>query len=626
MYTEEQKRKSIEETLIWIGETSDFDIMSMAEQIRNGRYSFSGSLSKYELSSCLRETITTFLEGEFDASFVKLRKFLYLLIDYFGHDSSTDSIRKYAKVLNEGADKIDLCDVFIECWNFETDFEIKNAFPLYEGKINFNAYDTLSIKKSIDGSYFHLYKYRNGGELPKTDKYKLCDGIIASDNLLDLISDTGLDDTWGVTIGLYLEKKIDLSYFVITFSLNGNVFVLTDKIIYKNPDQINRTRNGGRRLSEDREKNLDFLPYILIDKVIEKRASTKSLVRKSGREVWVFPLEEYFCENIYFILKYTIQKIQGGYTVRNVLGAESNNHLLTSGNVDMSDDSHFLKINMDRLNALVDEIYGSTSTALVAQKTSLIEQLGVSTELMTAEEIETSTQYMAHKQVAENHEREKWGDLIESKFDFDKYKEYDTQRSQLMEMFKAKSKDFEKYLFAGEKVMLHDIDNPIVFNGFDSREGYRYTIRFVSNTTDFGSLLDKYCLCGDGHEVKKEEYFKSFSFARYTEFTTLLGITRKDLPPLFRDYLAHYYLPYIGNSILDNVKPEFLAMECDYVSRRNPNNFIVSFPYCGFCHKKLYKKYKVAEEAVIVISSKQNAVIEILPKDDFVSKYIEEKN
>lgn len=60
MYTEEQKRKSIEETLIWIGETSDFDIMSMAEQIRNGKYSFSGSLSKYELSSCLRETITTF--------------------------------------------------------------------------------------------------------------------------------------------------------------------------------------------------------------------------------------------------------------------------------------------------------------------------------------------------------------------------------------------------------------------------------------------------------------------------------------------------------------------------------------------------------------------------------------
>ena len=62
-----------------------------------------------------------------------------------------------------------------------------------------------------------------------------------------------------------------------------------------------------------------------------------------------------------------------------------------------------------------------------------------------------------------------------------------------------------------------------------------------------------------------------------------------------------------------------------YVLRRNPNDFIVSFPYCGFCHKKLYKKYKVAEEAVIVISSKQNAVIEILPKDDFVPKYIEKK-
>lgn len=617
----EEKRNTIEQILIWIGDTSDFDIMSMAEQIRNGKYSFSGSLSKYELSSCLRDTVTTFLEGEFDASFVKLRKFLYLFIDYYGHDSSTESIRKYGKVLNEASDKIDLCDFYIKQWGRETDFEIRNAFPLYKGKIEFNAYETLSIKKSIDGRYFHLYKYRNGGELKKTDKYKLCDGILASDNMYDLISDTGLDDTWGITIGLYIEKKIDLSYFVITFSLNGNVFVLTDKIIYKNPDQINRTRNGGRRLSEDREKNLDFLPYSLIDKVIEKRASTKSLVRKSGREVWVFPLEEYFCENIYFILKYTIQKIQGGYAVRNVLGAESNNHLLTSGHVDMSDDSHFLKINMDRLNALVDEIYGSTSTAIVVQKTSLIEQLGVSTELMTAEEIETSTQYMAHKQVAENHEREKWGDLIESKSDFDKYKEYDKQRTQLMEMFKAKSKDLEKYLFAGESVMIHDIDNPIVYYGFESKEHYRYNNQFVSNVTEFGSILDIYCLCGDGREVKKKEFFKSFSFARYTEFTTMLGITRKDLPPLFRDYMSHYYIPYIGNPILDNVKPEFYAMECDYVSRRNPNNFIVSFPYCGFCHKKLYKKYKVAKEAVIVISSKNNAVLEILPKDKFIEKY-----
>lgn len=617
----EEKRKKIEEILIWIGKVSDFDIMSLADQIRNGKYSFSGSLSKHELSFCLRDAVTVYLEGEFDASFVKIRKFLYLLAEFYSYEKSSKGMKEYAHLLVGASERIEICDCYIEEWRNETDKEMRMAFPFYSETVSFNAYDCLSIKKSIDGRYFHLYKYRNGGELPKTDKYKLRNGIIASDNLFDLISDTGLDDTWGVTIGLYLEKKIDLSYFVITFSLNGNVFVLTDKIIYKNPDQINRTRNGGRRLSEDRERNLDFLPYTLIDKVIEKRASTKSLARKSGREVWVFPLGEYFCENIYFILKYTIQKIQGGYAVRNVLGVESNNHLLTSGNVDMSDDSHFLIINMDRLNALVDEIYGSTSTALVVQKTSLIEQLGVSTELMTAEEIETSTQYMAHKQVAENHEKEKWGDLIESKSDFDKYKEYDKQRTQLMEMFKSKSKDLEKYLFAGEIVMIHDIDNPFVYYGFGSEEQYRYKIQFVSNTTNFGSLLDKYCICGDGREVKKKEFIKSFSFARYTEFTTLLGITRKDLPPLFRDYLAHYYLPYIGNSILDNVKPEFFAIEHDYVSRRNPNNFIVSFPYCGFCHKKLYKRYKVAEEAVIVISSKKNEVLEIIPKDKFIEKY-----
>ena len=45
-------------------------------------------------------------------------------------------------------------------------------------------------------------------------------------------------------------------------------------------------------------------------------------------------------------------------------------------------------------------------------------------------------------------------------------------------------------------------------------------------------------------------------------------------------------------------------------------------PYCGYCHKKLFNKYSVGEDVVIVVSSKQCNVIEVLQKEEFVSKYI----
>ena len=386
---------------------------------------------------------------------------------------------------------------------------------------------------------------------------------------------------------------------------------------------------------EERERHLDFLPYCLIDKVIEKRGNARDLSTQAGNEIWTFPLEEYFCENIYYVIKYTIEKILSDYQVKCLLSSDSGIKLLEAkNNVDMSDDSHFNQTNIDILNGIVDEIYGDKTTAPVVQSNQLIEQLGVSSELMTLEEIETNTQYLAHKQVVEMHEREKWGDAYDRDGDgISDYGIYDEQRKQLLSMFKEKSNEIEKYLFAGKNVFLHDIDHPVLYSGFGEHSYYRCYEPFVSKLHDCGSrvtynrnnryLID--CLGKDGNSVK-DGFFRSVSFLRYTEIACLLGVNRNELPSLFRDYISFRYLPYIGNSILDNVKPEFTALQYDYVSIHNRNYFVVTFPYCGHCHRRLYKKYMVSEDAVIVISSKTNRVIEILPKDEFQNKYVVTNN
>ncbi len=614
-----EKQKAIERVLSWIGDGFGYDLVGLADDIRNNKMSFSGTLSQYEVRCHLDAALKAYLQGEFDASFVKLRELLYMLAVKEKCDNTADSIRKYASMLNGVAENVEICEGFIESWKAENTDELRKAYPLFGSEMSLNAYDCMKIKNSIDSPYLRLYQYRKASVANKATKYKLSDGIVASDSLSDLITNTGLEDTWGVTLGLFLEEKIDLSYFVITFSLNGNVFVLTDRPVYKNPDQINRLRGGGRLFSEDRERYLDFLPYILIDKVIENRENSKGISKQAGSEIWTFPIKDYFCENLYYVIKYTIEKVNDGYGVKRLFNPDSDMRLLTDGMVDMSDDSHFIQTNMDVLNDIVDELYGERSQALVVRNGQLVEQMGGSTQLMTIDEIESNTQYLAHKQVVENHEKEKRGSLEKDSDEI--YLEYRKQKEDLLSMFKEKSSMLEKYLFAGKKVSVHDIDHPVLYNGFRGSTSDRYKKPFVEHGTEFGSIVGRECLGGDGRMVEKEDYYKSFRFLRYTELTAILGIRREELPPLFRDYIANYYLPYIGNNILDNVKPEFSALEHDFVSRRNVNGFLVSFPYCGICIRKMYRRYMIAEEAVIVISGKQNRVLETLSKEEFLKKY-----
>lgn len=620
------KLKEIEKILLWVDSITEFDINKMADMIRNESFSFSGTLSQYEVVTPLRKSVETYLEGEYDATFVKLKEFILYLIEYEKYDYSTESIRKYAALLNSSYDYIDICNKYINSWKAQKLEEIKKDFHFEKDSLDINAYDCLRIKNSIDNRYFHLYQYKNNGAVKKTTKLKLANTIIASSNIEDLITNAGNDDTWGITVGLYIEEKIDLSYFVITFSLNGNVFILTDRPIYENPDQINRLRGGGRRFSEDRENNLDFLPYILIDKVIENRKNTTSISDNPNSEVWSFPLNEYFSSNLYFIIGYTIEKIISDYSVQQLISSIGNAHLLAASNTDMDNNSYFSQTNIDILDKLVNEIYGENSKSLVVLNSQLAETFGINTQLMTVEEYEKNTQYLAHKLVVENHEKEKWGD----KYDVDgmeTYHEYSLQKNQLLTIFKEKTKDLEKYLFAGELVYLHDIDNPYLFSGFNSNKLERASVHLINGCYQYGSLVPqntKYyvsCSSGDGYNVKKEDRYRSFNFLRYTEIITILGIRRDELPPLFRDFISHNYLPYLGNCILDNVKPEHKALADDFVSRQNANGFHVSFPYCGFCHKRLYNQYKIADKAVIVISSKQNKVFEILPIDEFRGKY-----
>ena len=616
-------RITIENILQWASKETGFDVMQIADMVRDNKYSFSGSLSRHELNSVLTNAVKEYINAEYDASAEYLGKFIRSYIEYARCTDTAKDLDRYIDLLVSSREHLKVCED-IEAKTAENiRKELEEAgFPI-KTEQNIHATDLLKIKRSIGGRHLHLYQYSNIGSLPKTSKFNIARVVIASNNIEDLITKNDKEDEWNITIGMFIEKKIDLSYFVITFSLKGNVFILTDRFIYQNPDQIDRLRGGGRRFSEDRERALDFFPYVLIDKIIEKRKKSTDITKNSSSELYIFETDHFIYPELFYFVKYTIENIYSGEQVQCVIGADYK--AIGDGKCDIANDSSFLQTNMQSLNSLVKELYEEDVTSIAATGSQLIESCGISTQLMTLAEYKSNIQYLAHKQIVQEHERRKYNNNAK-----DKWLEYSKQKDELLNIFSTKAKSLIPYLFAGDTVHIHDIDHPIEYGGFASSKYHRYTDSFIMTgecnsvyfirTVRYQGRLT--CLSGDGYMVKDGNY-RVVSFKRYTEMFTLLGINRRDLPSMFRDYLAHTYMPYTGNSILDNIKPEFTAICNDFVSLNKPNGLQISFPFCGYCLRKLKKIHSIAEEAVIVISSAQSKILEVLPKEEFVSKYIQ---
>ncbi|MBQ3690909.1 MAG: hypothetical protein II937_13760 [Bacteroidales bacterium] len=394
---------------------------------------------------------------------------------------------------------------------------------------------------------------------------------------------------------------------------------MTDKYDYTNPDQIDNFRNASR-ISEDRENHLD-LPYGIIEEIKERRRTNMTLAMAATKETperYVFDIKDYIGWNIYYLIKYAVERIELGSAEIPSL----NTLVLTEGNVDMNDDTNFAQTNIDALNTLVAELYGEQSTALVVPTSQILAANNISTELMTAKDIERHSQYLAHKSVAIAHDSKKYGFAPKNNNDdwsiykqkeMDILQNYARQFNELAGMFRDKYPSLLRILFCAEYVHLEDIDHPMYEHGFAHKPSPRADDIFVSNNPSFGaSVFGDICLSKDCcRKVTKDKYYRTMHFKRYTELTTILGVSRDELPSYFRDYLADNYIPYYGNNILDNVKPEFVAIAKDYMSLRFPNSFDITFPFCGMCRKSMFRQYKIAEHATIKISSKKCEILDI---------------
>ena len=605
------KAKTLEEILLWIGDVTEHPVREVGQKMDNRTYLFHGKMSDYDIIKTLDDSLKCYKAGEFDAACVRANHCLNYILENISMPKTCDKLEENLSLLQTLLQYKRTLEKEIENQALRQKIFMSNFQFIKEPGV-LSAWDAYRIKEGIKSHCMKLLQYRKGMVIDDAMDFRIHPYIIAADDVDSLIHKSSYNDVWEITVGLYIEKKIDLSYFIITFSKGGNIYLLSDRPTYTNPDQIDRLHGGGRRFSQDREGVLDFLPYILIDRVIENREKNTSLANSAGREVWTFPLTDYFGDSIIYVIQEVLSEIIAGETIEPTYMMGQDVKLIGSKQVDINDESVFRQDkNTAELRRIIDELYGSECTSLAVQEKELLPTISSSLSLLTRSEVDRFVKYEAHKRIVEQHNREKFKNVADITSMHELYDEYLSGEKELQRMFLEKKEHLERYMFAGDTVYLHDIDHPVLFGGFCSENYPRWKRDFVKSVIakDEGfRMYDSCSICG----VKGYSYQK-MEFMRYTEILALLGIRRNDLPNVFRDYLASQYIPYEGNSILDNVLPEYSALTSDIVLRNNPNGLRIQFAYCKKCMNALYKQHKVADIALITISSKENRVISVEP-------------
>lgn len=499
--------------------------------------------------------------------------------------------------------------------------------------------------KSALTDYLTTYTLKKGRALDFTKPYNVRDVIVCSDSLDYLLSmgKTTDEDTIDVRIGLKIEPIIDYSYFLIFVQQYDTTLVVTDQIQFANPHTAVSSRNPRRR-SEQREENTG-LPYRIIDDIITWRDETKTVAKEgeTKRELYIKKLSEYLSGAGRLLLMKVvdgiIRKIQTEpeYPLVGTYETMLHTQKLIGTTVDTQSERFNDSFENDKRTERAKKYYDSWVMPEEAQTTlpaPIVRDLATIEEyrgdvLVTAENARKMTDYFIAKREADAKHRLVW----------DYYNEHEDAEKYEFEKILTKTREhILPFIFAGETVYMTDVAHPesvsfgsehnklIVrlaqtFYGKKEEENdwyMRWTKFYPSSClTESRSYKTSYifnerCLNDTAKCRRKgvQVYFKHWEY-----ITQLLGIGRMDLPQIFRNYMADDYIPYVGNSITQNVNPNFCVTEP--LSHQQPNCLTVVYPYCGNCIRKYQKQYQKFKNALIVYDSVEQKVLDIVNYDTY---------
>lgn len=486
----------------------------------------------------------------------------------------------------------------------------------------------VELDEAIQNGLLVPYIYTKGKAPLGEDfgKFQLNDNLILCDSVVDWLNYTSAqlskdEDVAKVTFFMKIEEIIDFSYFIISISYKDHLWICTDMQDFDNP-RNKATRRNPYRVREGVYGGLGF-PYGIIDEMEDIRKKSKTLKPVGlDLELYLRPLKEFpTYTRVYLIsainrlfeeIKNKKPEIQlmgfGDYVDQKILTGKE-------GKVDYKEGGFigFEKGNQIVVDELLETIENITSesTALAP----LNKEIVVSNEFYDKDWLAPADKL---RSIA------KWTILDTKREDYQKKleklearKDVDTRK--LNRILKNNFDRLVSYIYSGERVYFQ-------VSGFINRgdwgfwqkeklnnEEFIYDMKYKhdpsiwSNDLWLGKDMQLYekkwqeaskawrgwssfdgrqkCVCCNKTYSKA---IKEVRVLHYSQLMFLVGVeSRQDLPLYYQNYRAHNYIPYHGNSILDNVHPYSLLN--DPCSNSKPNGISIPIYMCGYCNKKLPK-------------------------------------
>lgn len=483
--------------------------------------------------------------------------------------------------------------------------------------------------------FINIYQYRKGTSL-KNKEFEISNTfLIASDitNVLNSIKPKD-DDKIHYYLVCKIEEQIDYTYFIIVIQYKDSVWLATDSLEFDNPRMKNTTHSVAHR-RKDHWDNV-YMPYSVIDDIERWRKESGTLIDPTSNveERYIKELSSYLdfqykcC--LWFLISAITDKLidEQSSLIQIGFANEYAQKLLEATEHEF--DTTFSQCNYEACQKYQDDfIYPNETSIVHATKTDLIRKY-IDKNWLSSPENFTNLVAWSEKEELRSQKQQILSDYYNSHDECGKMISF-RDPEHLKELIAKNITRLEEFLFSGNKVFIHIVDE--IFNyhfGADRDSAFIPQITtHLSKDSNYwpvfslykGKFSNSMCYhCGKHHT----SITLRFDAHHYAELLLMTGLTdRKELPRLFWNYKAFQFIPYCGNSILDNVNPEFLVK--DPLSDRYANHFAMSIHYYKICHRKLLEKYRKYDETVYVID-KTGKILDICDYKTYILQFKSIKN
>lgn len=588
-----------------------------------GQSSFKGTLGKYINAKDLF-TINNYIQsGDYSIAYEKEITFLKNFLSDIRLSHNFDRFIEECKEL--GSILLEAHTIFTDyqVWALEEkkhfrEYLFNNEFLKEEEKtedfLNKFSYEWVDVaKKSVQSKLLQLYNFGKASNttlnIGHTVPYSISDALCISDDInLCIGANKGQEeDICYARLALKIDRQLAFSHFIITIQYKDRTWLVTDKPIMPNPQFRENTRNP-YRWREEAFDNIQ-LPYGLLDHIEEWRKESKAVAKENSSEVYIKSMRDFLPPASKVLIKLIIEELiynvipMKQFDLKRIGLAGENVKLLGNGKTLENVDDIFVKINHEANEERINSIIYPTSTELIKiDPTKAVTPYIEAGELCTVDEIREIAIWSQKEELrrykqkllneAYTHERMRADEEKLNKVLFDNIESlYEVVFSADMVFMCIEDEKARTFGSSNENAIIQICDTSLFKSSYSNQYLTNYHINKFRDEWHVANCI--MCDCENPVNLQLKIY-------TYKELCGILKIKREQLPYTFQNYTANLYMPYYGNTILDNVNPEYKVI--DPRSREAQYYYSIGIPLNKRCFNKLRKKYWKYEKSLVIIN------------------------